>query len=194
MAGTGKDIGDFPGFRESPELLLREDQLIAVSYLEDAAPAFDHPNLLNPVGKRVFQLCRHTGGLLVVPSRDTVFDAQIQRFRHCALQFSGGSPRSRFRITGAIGARPLPCCRKDAEFRAGVQYWHGILLVLGVPGSQEGISPSVRGICIDFPSRMTVRVILSPGLWLLTVFGSADSSFNSWPSISVITSRAWTPA
>jgi hypothetical protein len=61
--------------REAPELLLREDQLVAGSDLEDAAAAADEQGFQ---AELVLDLSRQTGGSRIVVSARAVFDGNRQ--------------------------------------------------------------------------------------------------------------------
>jgi hypothetical protein len=76
---------DLAGLRETPELLLGEDQVVAVGDLEDATPAADQ---LRRNAELLLDLCRQTGGPWVVASARAVLDGDRARRGH-ASSFRG---------------------------------------------------------------------------------------------------------
>jgi hypothetical protein len=73
---------DLAGLGETAELSLGEEQLVPVAYLKDAAPALDQLDVFDVLGERPLELIRQPGGMLFVPSRRAVFDAQVERLCH----------------------------------------------------------------------------------------------------------------
>lgn len=79
---AGQRTCDLPLIGKATQLALREDDLPAATHLKATTAALNQFHVLHLLGKGGLELCRQTGGFLVVASGSAIFDTQVERRGH----------------------------------------------------------------------------------------------------------------